>query len=76
MAIRIEVTPDAKIEILRSPVNGGRPRFLTINGEERAMRIIRYLLERDIRAAKAERFVPEFEKECKQAQREIFQRRG
>lgn len=75
MAIRIEVTPDGNIEIMRTPVGGGPARFVEVEDEQKAYGIIRYLVRREIRAVRAERFVPEFEKECKQAQAELLERK-
>lgn len=62
MTIRLEVQPDCRIEILR--VKDGRTTHLLIDGIARAMRIAEYLLRRDLRQARKDRFVPMLDREC------------
>ena len=64
MAIRIEVQPDGAIEIMRP--RGPEAGFVYCRDLEHAMVIIKYLMKRDLRAAKREKFVPDLDRECKQ----------
>jgi hypothetical protein len=65
MSIRLEVQLDGSIEIMRSWINDPMTRFLTLDSkdEEKYMRIIGYLVRREIRRVQAERFVPQVVRE-------------
>ncbi len=62
-AIRVEVLEDAKIELLR--ITEGRIYRLQFDSLEKAVRVFAYLLKRDLRLARKERFVSDLDKECK-----------
>jgi hypothetical protein len=61
MALRIEVLPDGRIELMTQSAV-----FLEIETEEQAVRIIAYLIRREVRKARKTRFVSQLDKECKQ----------
>ncbi len=63
MAIRVDVLPDCKIEVLR--ITETRISQLVFDDRAKAMRIIEYLLKRDLRQARKDRFVPQLDRECK-----------
>ena len=69
MSIRVEVQPDERIEIMRPREDGGTA-FAYFRDLEDAIAIIRYLLRRDLKAAKRERFVPQLDRECKKLLRD------
>ncbi len=74
MAIRIEVQPDGQIEIQRPRPITGKSRFVTCVSMDAAMRIIRFMLKRDLERARLERFVSQQELEAKKALKTLEQR--
>jgi hypothetical protein len=73
VSIRIEVQSDLAIEIQR-PDPRGNSRFVYCQDLDGAMRIIRFLLKRDLEKAQRQRFVPQSVKEAKQAYKTLEQR--
>ncbi len=67
MSIRVEVQPDLQIEIQRPGPSGGPSKFVCCKDLEAALRIMRFLLKRDLERAQRERFVPQVEREAKKA---------
>ncbi len=64
MAIRIDVTSEGRIEVMR-PREDARAVFMYFDDLDRAMLITRYLVSRDRAEARGERFVSQFEKEAR-----------
>ncbi len=63
MAIRLEVLPDLRIELMR--ITDGKITTIYFESMGKAVRVIQYLLKRDLRQAKKDRFVSELDSECK-----------
>ena len=60
MVIRIEVLENGKIELMRP---GSEMPFTEVQDLDEAMQIIRFMLKRDLKQAKEERYITETEKE-------------
>lgn len=73
MSIRLQIMEDGEIEIQR-PDPRGNSRFVYSQDLAGAMRIIRFLLKRDLEKAQRQRFVPQSVKEAKQAYKTLEQR--
>lgn len=73
MTLRISVTADLKIEIMR-PRIGLRSQFLAYPSADRALIVIEFLLKREIEKARGERFVPQIKKEARQAFKQLNER--
>ncbi len=72
MAIRIEVQSDLQIEIQRP--TGHTSNFVYCQDLDGALRIIRFLIRRDLAKAEKEMFVPQCTKEANQAFRQLSKR--
>jgi hypothetical protein len=76
MPIRVEVLEDGQIQIFRSWVTDQMTRWLTIRDEATAFRIVRYLLRREIRRVRQERFVPQLDRDCKRELSKLIKERA
>ena len=74
MTVRVVVQPDLTIEIQRPNPQGKNSRFINCKNLDSAMRIIRFLLKRDLERAERTRFVPQIEREAKQALKTLNER--
>ena len=77
MSIRLEVLESGEIEVMRSWVNDPMTKFLRFDSADTAIRIVEYLIRREVRRVAAERFVPQVVKEGRQIlKRELKARKG
>lgn len=70
MSVRAEVQPDGSIEIQR-PRPSGKSHFIICKDLDGALRIIRFLLKRDLERACRSKFVPEAIKEAHKAFKQL-----
>lgn len=73
MSLRIEVQDDLAIEIM---LPGNKVEFLRVDALARAQRIVSYLMMREYRRVRRERFVPEFQKECRQIMKSMIKEKN
>lgn len=72
MAIRIEVQPDGRIEVMRSRRQGSK--FLHYANLESAMRVVRFFVKQELDQAARDRFVPQIQKEAQKAYQQLSER--
>jgi len=73
VTLRIEVLEDSTIEIMRPRIRDGNIRFLRIDSLEAAMRIIRFLLKREMERAKKDGWVSRLDRECRKELAKLVQ---
>ena len=71
-AIRVEVQPDGRIEVMRSRSKGRK--FLHYSNLNSAMRVIRFFLKAELERAEKDRFIPQLHKEAAKAFKQIAER--
>jgi hypothetical protein len=67
MSIRIEIQPDGKIEIQRHHPAEKKSNFITCESLDGALRVIRFLIKRDLDRAERVKFMSQSVKEARQA---------
>lgn len=73
MTIRVDVLEDCRIEVM-IPRGRREPRRLYPDNEKKAVLLVEYFLRKDLAKARKETFVPQIQKEAKEAYKQLCER--